>query len=506
MAVPRVLLGGPPLRLPGLTLRPKVRLLGLYHGDEEPRHSLAPKRHRLLQYLDDFLFLSASLAGARAALRRVLDDFDAAGLLLSWNKCQLAPTRRLKHLGFIVDSQSMRFEAPPDRWERFQRHLTDVLAAGSASARSLASLTGQLMSFGPAFGRFSYMYSRQLSALVDSASSWQARLPLSSGARQELTFWRDIPRDRYTSPILRPPSRPALTLHTDASDHGWGAVLLERHATASDYLPSPSRTESSTARELYAVLASLRSLVSQLRGHEIALYSDSQTTVRILEKGGSPRLHLHSLALDIFHFCLHERITLCPHWLPREDNQEADALSRRPHSQEWQLHPRFFQVACRAFGTPAADLFASTHTRQLPRFYSEHWCPDTSGVDAFRVDWSLFSLSWVNPPFSLLPRALAKLIADGARAAVLVPLWPSRPWWPLLAPDGLHWGPLIRGVVRLPTASDLFLSPLDAPSSSPPTSRSFAILLVDPTGATPDRLTGRGRRCIWPKTCRCFPV
>ena len=435
----------------------------------------------LLQYLDDFLFFAPTAAAARAVRQWVLADFAAAGLLLSWPKCQLEPVQRLKHLGFVIDTSTMTFEAPADRWDRLHKAVRQALAAPHVSAKAIASIVGQLMSFGLAFGRLSYMYSRALDLAASFAPHWRARIQLPAAARAELEFWLTVPQSAYTSPIRRPPLRPAFRLCTDASDHAWGAVLLDTQASASDYLPAASPDDSSTSRELEAVLHALRAFRQQLANHEVALYSDSDNTVRILEKGGSPKPHLHRLALALFHFCLEHRITLCPHWLPREDNTAADALSRRPHDNEWMLHDRFFRLIDSVLGPLTVDLFASTATRRLPRFYSEHHCPETAGVDAFRVPWRPLGRCWINPPFALLPRVLAKLRAEAADAVVLIPCWPSRPWWPLLLSDPDHWHPAVLQALLLPPAADLFVLPARAPTpvSSAPTSRRFWALRLN---------------------------
>ena len=39
----------------------------------------------------------------------------------------------------------------------------------------------------------------------------------------------------------------------------------------------------------------------------------------------------------------------------------------------------------------------------------------------------------------------------------MVPAWSSRPWWTLVAPDGLHWANFVTDAVPLPRVKDLFL-------------------------------------------------
>jgi hypothetical protein len=76
-------------------------------------------------------------------------------------------------------------------------------------------------------------------------------------------------------------------------------------------------------------------------------------------------------------------------------------------------------------------LNATVHNRQLVRLNSERHEPRTGAVDAFSQDWTA-DVNWLNPPWRLLPHVIDKLIREPARATLLVPLWPSQPWWPRL--------------------------------------------------------------------------
>ena len=39
---------------------------------------------------------------------------------------------------------------------------------------------------------------------------------------------------------------------------------------------------------------------------------------------------------------------------------------------------------------------------------------------------------WANPPWILIPRILSKLIREKATMTLIVPLWETAPWFPLL--------------------------------------------------------------------------
>ena len=59
-------------------------------------------------------------------------------------------------------------------------------------------------------------------------------------------------------------------------------------------------------------------------------------------------------------------------------------------------------------------------------------CELCEAVDAFSTSWA-GERSWVNPPWRLLPQVIQRLVEEPLAAAVLlVPNWPSQPWWPVL--------------------------------------------------------------------------
>ena len=60
------------------------------------------------------------------------------------------------------------------------------------------------------------------------------------------------------------------------------------------------------------------------------------------------------------------------------------------------------------------------------------WYPDPACwvVDAFTFSWSKLNF-YTFPPFILIPKVLRKIIDEGAKGILIVPWWPSQPWFPL---------------------------------------------------------------------------
>ena len=116
----------------------------------------------------------------------------------------------------------------------------------------------------------------------------------------------------------------------------------------------------------------------------------------------------------------------------RSEENPADMWSRLVDKADWQLRPDLAQRLLRRFGSPTLDLFAASSNAVLPRYCAMAPLPGAEAVDAFTVSWADEHV-WINPPWSKIARILATLRdTPAAEATLLLPHWPSRPWWLLL--------------------------------------------------------------------------
>ena len=115
---------------------------------------------------------------------------------------------------------------------------------------------------------------------------------------------------------------------------------------------------------------------------------------------------------------------------PGLDNVEADRASRVFHDNvEWALNPKHFEKACKVFGKPDIDLFASRLNYKCHHYIS--WLPDpqAEAVNAFSMTWRGLN-AYGFPPFSLIQRTLNKLARDKVHTMILVtPTWTTKSWW-----------------------------------------------------------------------------
>lgn len=102
------------------------------------------------------------------------------------------------------------------------------------------------------------------------------------------------------------------------------------------------------------------------------------------------------------------------------------------------------------------DRFASSHNAQVERFNCRFWNPGTEAVDAFTVNWAGEN-NWWCPPVSLVPRVLSHARNCQCSGTLIVPVWRSAVFWPMLCPNGTDLSKIDQEMVVLSPAVDLIL-------------------------------------------------
>ena len=196
---------------------------------------------------------------------------------------------------------------------------------------------------------------------------------------------------------------PDLSLYSDASDVGWGAIVGE-HQVSGVWTPS-QRELSINLREMMAVQKGLLEFSSLLRGKTIALFCDYVTTVAYLRRLGGTRSQVLFLkAREILLWVESMEITLLPQFIQGSLNTRADLLSQ-PNlviGSEWTLHQEVVQDLLHQW--PAIiDLFTTSLTARLPVFFAPAWEPKAAGVDAFLQPWDNLQ-AYAFPPIAIIKR------------------------------------------------------------------------------------------------------
>lgn len=274
---------------------------------------------------------------------------------------------------------------------------------------------------------------RNMYHIIAQRKSWDALVTLDPATIQNVKRWVQAISSWNGAPIQV--AQTEIQLQMDASETGWGGFV---HGSGlPDCFPGDTAGtwnkrvshEQSNFRELLAVRKCLHTFSNLLAGQVVQVISDNITMVTCINRIGTPSELLNTLTRTMFVDCQELGMILTAKWTTGKDNGHADHLSRTLSTYEWQLHPRVFhQIDC-LWGPHTVDRFASETTAHLEVYNSLFNDPGTSGVDALaQPNWHQEN-NFINMPFFLLPRILAKVRETKCWATVVAPHWPGQSWY-----------------------------------------------------------------------------
>jgi hypothetical protein len=334
---------------------------------------------------------------------------------------------------------------------------------------------------------------------------WARSIPIRANTKAELRFWianiQLVNGQPYQRSLIHRVLQ--IALDTDASKHGWGAVLympdptqepnpillaaaqlglptgMSLHAikTALHHgirlcgMLSPSEAlESSNARELLATLYTYQALLPFLCDLHINHHMDNLGAVQALggiistyaEKifGGSKMPRIQEIVIQIDDCCIAANINRHTIWVPCNLNIIADYMSKfgTGNAFSFTVQPWVRSLLDCTFGTHTVDCFASWNNVQVspPQYNSLFFEPEAEWLDAFSCHWAwgpqnLRENNWIHPLYKLAGQVLQHLRLCQAQGTVILPRWEHAPWWPS-----------ILSLLKIPTCSLQELGPAPA--------------------------------------------
>lgn len=388
---------------------------------------------RLIVYLDDILIMAESKQLATQHAQLVASTLENLGFVVNYEKSVLTPSLQMEFLGFLVDSKTLTLALPHEKVRKIQRECQKALTVPSLTLRKLASLIGLLNSsiqaVFPAPLHYRHLQNLKNQQLCHSMN-YESEVLLSPQAREELSWWRDSLLAWNGKALVS--GDPDLTIETDASLLGWGAVC--NGVRTGGLWTQSERLLHINCLELMGGAFAVKAFTQHKTQVRVLLLMDNVTAVTYINKmGGTRSPILSSLAFELWTWCLQRRTSLTARHIPGIQNIQADQESRTvvDHS-DWKLKPEIFQCIQSLWGPLEIDLFASRLSYQIPRY--ANWRPDpgAEAVDAFTLDWAQL-VGYAFPPFALVGRCLKQVILQKVQKLVIVaPVWETQPWYPLL--------------------------------------------------------------------------
>lgn len=379
------------------------------------RYAVEPLRKqglRLVYYLDDICLLARSKEEMQQISYKVISHLSKLGFLINWEKSNLIPSTSQEFLGFQFNTRSMKITVPQLKMSKLLTRIKQAKRTEhTRSCRWIASLLGKMTSLIPAIDEallhLRYLQRDLARNLRRNNMNWEGHCPLSTEGLQDLLWWENSSTRKNGLPVQTiqiQKSTPAMTIHVDASETGWG--IKSNLLTTSGYWTTREKDLSINVRELKTILFAIQLHAKNANGSAIQIFTDNMTALKYVTKaGGTAEVYLQGLALQIQEQFNRHNLQVTFHHIPEVKNIQADRLNRtKIPIYEWKLPRRWFQAIQNLWGRMRIDAFAARHNHQLKTFSSLRPYPAAAAaaVDAFQQRWPRRGL-YLHPPWKLIP-------------------------------------------------------------------------------------------------------
>ena len=381
-------------------------------------------RHVL--YLDDLLIMAESIQLSKNYTSTAIQIFHNLGFVINCEKSVVDPSTCLEFLGFKINTKTLFISLTDKKVEKVKESCKLLQSFKLPSKRQIACTVGLLVSVTPAvlLGPLHY---RGLQRLQNSVmTNWESKTSMTEDAMRDLSWWiHNIHLQNGTSFKQIPIN---LTLMTDASATGWGAVLGNQ--TAQDFWSEEEKLLHINILELAAIHRGMLSLLWNYQHICLLIKSDSMVALaNIRKKGNTKCTALTNLATLIWEFAKERSITLITQHIPGKINNHADYLSRLPRDQsDWLLNRDVWREINLSRGPLWLDLFSREWNKQTEKFVSWRSQPAAWEVNALSIPWPKQG-AYAFPPFGLISESLQKVRTEQCTVVLIAPVWKTQPWY-----------------------------------------------------------------------------
>ena len=412
---------------------------------------------KLVLYIDDGIGAAVSYAKCVEAAQFVKKSIEDSGFVINNEKSNWEPSQTTTWLGLEINTASFTIKITQKRIHHVLAKITAAKSKRVCSAREVASIAGGIISQEIVLGDISGLFTREMYYFIVKAAKWDTKNRIPDGTIAEFCFWQQN-IERLNLKYLRVSAvsvRAMATANSDASSVASGAVVRigQQNFTAHKNLSATEKVQSSTWRELDAVLFSLKSFAPLLKGKPVHWETDNQAVPVIIHRGSS-KPHLQRLAKDVYYACRDDRIDLNINWVPWEENLVADQVSKYVDFDDWTTSEHFFRNIDARWGPFTIDRFADHENAKTKRFNSLFWTPTCEAVDAFTQDWG-HDVNWLVPPIYLISKVIRHAEGCRAKGTLIVPLWESSAYWPLLCKRRDSYHEFVLDVTVLPDTTGI---------------------------------------------------
>ena len=295
-------------------------------------------------FIDDCYLQADTAEECKLNVDTTIELFHALGFVVHDRKSVLTPSKELKYLGFVLNSDTMTVKLTQEKVKKGKAACKALLKKNRFTIRELSQIIGLLVSFFPGvqWGPLEYRNLEMLktAALRQNKGEFDALTSLTAEAEQELQWWlKNL--DNAFSPIER--SKPDIEIKTDAATSGgWGA-FCNKIKTGGRWAEN-EKGKDINYLELLAIFLALKSFSHLILGKHVKILSDNTTAVAYIKNmGGTKVKEYNDLAHKIWSWCKVRGIWITIAHIAGVLNSEADEGSRKFNDNiEWSLDPSLF--------------------------------------------------------------------------------------------------------------------------------------------------------------------
>ena len=211
-------------------------------------------------------------------VKKAVTLFTKLGFFIHPQKSVFVPTQQLTFLGFVLDSIGTTVTPTEAKIQKIKSSCDTLLKTPMPTIKQVAEVIGILVSNFPG-AQYGPLHYRNVErdkylALVFNKGNYEGKIQLSPMALQEIRWWLNNAITLHRD-IQHP--RPSVTIQSDASKLGWGAVL---GAQKTGGRWTPLETESHiNVLELLAAFFALKCYCSKMGNCHIQLQIDNTTAI-----------------------------------------------------------------------------------------------------------------------------------------------------------------------------------------------------------------------------------
>ena len=408
--------------------------------------------------LDDFLTMADSYWKAKAHGNATVILLDFLGFTLHAKKSVWSPTQKIIWLGTEIDTKEFVFKLTDTKAKKYAKHAKKILKKARARTpvhlHDLRVMAGQIASTTMCvdLARLKSNWIRW--GLRQATKNSDSKTVMPPEAEEELEWWYSLPQhpEEAQKTMETMALDEALRVETDWSGLGIGAVWVdESRQVLDEYHQYVQITNSEEHNNVGETRGIVQGLIALARAHNwkdtsVLVFNDNVTACSYVNKQGGRFPWIFQELHPLFSMLRARNIKICACWIAGEENFWADRVSRRENSPEEQtLRQWAFDRINARWGPMTIDCFATQTNTRLERFISGGPEVNSEGRDFFKqkLDPNR-ELLYAHTPAHLVQRTISKIVRERLSIILIVPLWTSRPWWPIIL-ERLADFPLILG-------------------------------------------------------------